>query len=196
MKNILMLVLTALLAGCSQITGESIEDRATDQLKKTMKEVLNNPDDATLTGVRTEYQSDSLCVIEFILKGKNGEGKMISQNMEYIYIDMEKMTLPEKGQLEGFYYTGLPGSVMYGLELLRDKESLKEFQEQGFDPEYVLSNTVFNVRDKYGEELIKFANHSPSHPKINDKLIFSASWLKVMMNGRQVNTESKEIKLN
>lgn len=195
MRKILFALFTVLLASCSQITEKSIEDKATDQLKKTMKEVLNNPDDATLTGVRTEYQSDSLCVIEFTLKAKNGEGKMISQSMEYLFIDLEKMSIPEHGQLEGFYYIGLPGSVMYGLELLREEDSLKEFKEQGFDPEYVLSNTVFNVRDKYSDELIKYANHSPSHPRINDKLIFSASWLKVMMNGRQVNKDSKEIKL-
>lgn len=195
MKKVLYLLVTVLLLSCGQVGQKSIEDRATEQLKKTMKEALNNPDDATLSGVRTVYQSDSLCIIDFTLKAKNGEGKMISQSVEYIYIDMEKMTLPEKGQLEGFYYTGLPGSVMYGLELLRDKESLKEFQEQGFDPEFVLSNTVFNVRDKYSEELIKFANHNPSNPKIADKLTFSAAWLKVMMNGRDVHAESKDIKL-
>lgn len=195
MKKILFALIAVLLASCSQMSG-SLEDKATDQLKKTMKEVLNNPDDATLSGVRTEYQSDSLCVIEFTLKAKNGEGKMISQSMEYLYIDMDRMKDDNlKGQLEGFYYIGLPGSVMYGLELLREKDALKEYKEQGFDPEYVLSNTVFNVRDKYSQELIKFANHSPSHPKISDKLIFSASWLKVMMNGREVNKESKEIKL-
>ncbi len=195
MKKILFALIAVLLASCSQMSG-SLEDKATDQLKKTMKEVLNNPDDATLSGVRTEYQSDSLCVIEFTLKAKNGEGKMISQSMEYLYIDMDRMKDDNlKGQLEGFYYIGLPGSVMYGLELLREEDALKEYKEQGFDPEYVLSNTVFNVRDKYSQELIKFANHSPSHPKISDKLIFSASWLKVMMNGREVNKESKEIKL-
>ena len=195
MKKILFALIAVLLASCSQMSG-SLEDKATDQLKKTMKEVLNNPDDATLSGVRTEYQSDSLCVIEFTLKAKNGEGKMISQSMEYLYIDMDRMKDDNlKGQLEGFYYIGLPGSVMYGLELLREEDALKEYKEQGFDPEYVLSNTVFNVRDKYIQELIKFANHSPSHPKISDKLIFSASWLKVMMNGREVNKESKEIKL-
>lgn len=195
MKKILFALIAVLLASCSQMS-DSLEDKATDQLKKTMKEVLNNPDDATLSGVRTEYQSDSLCVIEFTLKAKNGEGKMISQSMEYLYIDMDRMKDNNlKGQLEGFYYIGLPGSVMYGLELLREEDALKEYKEQGFDPEYVLSNTVFNVRDKYSQELIKFANHSPSHPKISDKLIFSASWLKVMMNGREVNKESKEIKL-
>lgn len=195
MKKILFALIAVLLASCSQMSG-SLEDKATDQLKKTMKEVLNNPDDATLSGVRTEYQSDSLCVIEFTLKAKNGEGKMISQSIEYLYIDMDRMKDDNlKGQLEGFYYIGLPGSVMYGLELLREEDALKEYKEQGFDPEYVLSNTVFNVRDKYSQELIKFANHSPSHPKISDKLIFSASWLKVMMNGREVNKESKEIKL-
>lgn len=195
MKKILFALITVLIASCSQMSG-SLEDRATDQLKKTMKEVLNNTDDATLSGVRTEYQSDSLCVIEFTLKAKNGEGKMISQSMEYLYIDMDRMKDDNlKGQLEGFYYIGLPGSVMYGLELLREEDALKEYKEQGFDPEYVLSNTVFNVRDKYSQELIKFANHSPSHPNISDKLIFSASWLKVIMNGREVNKESKDIKL-
>ena len=195
MKKILFALIAVLLASCSQMSG-SLEDKATDQLKKTMKEVLNNPDDATLSGVRTEYQSDSLCVIEFTLKAKNGEGKMISQDMEYLYIDLDKMHNEHyKGQLEGFYYTGLPGSVMYGLDLLREENALKEYREHGFDPEYVLSNTVFSVRDKYSQELIKLAKHSPSHPNIGDKLIFSASWLKVMMNGREVNNKSKDIKL-
>lgn len=197
MKKILFVFITVLLASCSQITEKSIEDRAIDQLKKTMKEILYNPDDATLKGVRTEYKSDSLCLIGFVAKAKNGEGEMISQEMEYIYIDTDKMNLPEQvqGQLEGFYYIGLPGSATYGLELLRDENSLKEFKDEGFDPEFVLSHTVFKVKDKYSEKLIKFANHNPSDPKINDKLIFSAAWLKVMMNGRQVIKESKDIKL-
>jgi len=196
MKKVLYLLVTVLLLSCGQVGQKSIEDRATEQLKKTMKEALNNPDDATLSGVRTVYQSDSLCIIDFTLKAKNNEGKRITQNVEYIYIDTDKMSDKElSGQLEGFYYVGLPMSVLYDIELLKDEDSLKEFKDEGFDPKFVLQNTVFTVRDKYSEELIKFANHSPSHPKIADKLTFSAAWLKVMMNGRDVHAESKDIKL-
>ena len=92
MKKVLLLFTVLLLVACSQVGQKSIEDRATDQLKKTMKEALNNPDDATLSGVRTVYQSDSLCVIDFTLKAKNNEGKMITQSVEYIYIDLDKMS--------------------------------------------------------------------------------------------------------
>ncbi len=194
MKKLLFILMASLIISCGRVGVKSIEDRAIDQLKITMKESLNNPDDATLSGVRTMYKSDSLCIIDFTLKAKNSEGEMASQSMEYIYIDMEKMMIPEKGEMEGVYYLGWNASVMYGLEL-RDKEILKELKEQGFDPEFVLSNTVFTVRDKYNEELIKYANHSPSHPKIGDKLIFSAAWLKVMIYGRKVNNNTKDIEL-
>lgn len=196
MKKVLLLFTLLLLVACGQAGQKSIEDRATDQLKKTMKEALNNPDDATLSGVRTVYQSDSLCVIDFTLKAKNNEGKMITQSVEYIYIDLDKMSDEGmSGQLEGYYYVGLPMSVMYDIHLLKEEENLKEWKDEGFDPKYVLENTVFSVRDKYSNELIKYANHSSSHPKIADKLTFSAAWLKVMMNGREVHSESKDIKL-
>ena len=196
MKKVLFIFSAFLLVACGQIIEKSIEDRAIDQLKKTMKESLNNPDDATLSGVRTVYQSDSLCIIDFTLKAKNNEGSMITQSVEYIYIDLEKMSAEGlSGQLEGYYYVGLPMSMMYDLEFLNDEENLKVWKDEGFDPKYVLSNTVFSVRDKYRNELMKHANHSPSHPKIGDKLTFSAAWLKVMMNGREVHVDSKDIKL-
>ena len=196
MKKILYAIIIFMLVACDQIGQQSIENRATKQLKKTMKETLNNPDDATLSGVRTVYQSDSLCIIDFTLKAKNNEGNIITQSVEYIYIDLDKMSDERmNGQLEGLYYIGLPLSVIYDLELLKEENDLKEWKNEGFDPKYVLSNTAFSVRDKYNDKLIKYANHSPSHPKISDKLTFSAAWLKVMMNGRDVHSESKDIKL-
>lgn len=198
MKKLLSVLLMVFsLVSCNQLVPESIEDRAMEQMKKTTREALTYPDDATLSGVRTEYLSDSLCIIEYTIKGKTGNGQMISQAAEYIYIDTDKMSFDENqtGQLEGFYYIGLPGSVLYTITPQEENENMKEWREKGFDSYFVLSNSVFAVRDKYKKELIKFANHSPSHPKINDKLIFSAAWLKVMMAGRKVNNESKDIKL-
>ena len=91
MKRVLFLFAAFLLVACGQVGQKSIEDRATDQLKKTMKEALSNPDDATLSGVRTVYQSDSLCIIDFTLKAKNNEGKMTTQSVEYIYIDLGEL---------------------------------------------------------------------------------------------------------
>ena len=196
MKHYLLISLALLLTSCNSMMEKSIEERATEQLQITMKEALTNPDDATLSGVRTEYQSDSLCIIEFKMKAKNGLGMMLNQNMEYIYIDLDKMSDKElKGQLEGFYYIGDLGNLMYYDELKSRKEELKEFIDEGFKPEDILTSTVFKVSETYHNELIKFANHSPSHSKIKDKLIFSAAWLKIAILGREVNNDSKEIKL-
>ena len=196
MKYTLVFFFAFLLSACTSLKEKSIEERALEQLKKTMKESLTNPDEATLSGVRTEYQSDSLCVIEFTIKAKNGLGMMMNQDVEYLYIDMDKMSDPElKGQLEGYYMIGFLGGLTYKLEILGKEKEYKEFVDDGFDPEDVLNSTVFSVSEKYHDELIKYANHSPSHPKLKDKLIFSAAWLKIAINGREVNHDTKEIKL-
>lgn len=196
MRKILFLLLTTLFVACSQNTEKSLEEKATEQMKVTLKEVLNNPDGATLTGVRTVYQKDSIIIIDFTLKTQDNEGKTVSQSMEYIYVDMDKMKDDQlRGQLEGIYYIGMPGSIIYEVEYIGMKEQHKDFIDAGFDPTFVSSNTAFTVSDRYRDELIEFAHHSPTHPNIREKLIFSAAWLKIMISGREVVSETKEIKL-
>ncbi len=195
MKKVFLSILAVLLVSCNQITEKSIEDRAIEQMKKSVKETLTNPEGAKLLGVRTEYQSDSLCVLEFSLNAKDGEGAKTTLPMEYIYIDRDKMSQGEHGQLEGCYKIGLIGNLFYVLNMIMDQDMLKEYKDEGFDPSFVLSNTVFSIKDKYRDELIKYANLSPTHPKIEDNLIFAASLLKIKLEGREVNNESKNIDL-
>ena len=158
--------------------------------------MLTNPDDATLSGVRTVYQTDSLCVIDFTIKAKNGLGMMINQDIEYLYIDKEKMSNPElNGQLEGYYMIGFLGDITYKLEILKKEKEYKKFVDAGFNPEDVLESNVFSVSEKYHDELLNYSNLSPYHPQLKDELIFSAAWLKIEINGREVNNDTKEIKL-
>ena len=136
MKYYLFICLAFFLSACSSIAEKSIEERALEQLKVTMKEALTNPDDATLSGVRTEYQSDSLCIIEFNVKAKNGLGMMVNSKMEYIFIDMDKMNdKAMKGQLEGYYCIDELGKLMYYKDLNDRKKELKEYVDYGFDLE-------------------------------------------------------------
>lgn len=84
---LLIITLIITLASCQQ----NLESEAKKQLKTTMKELLKDPDSATLTNVQTAYSSDSVCVIYFDCKAKNGFGGYSSSYMEYLYcIDKEK----------------------------------------------------------------------------------------------------------
>ena len=80
-KYILILLGVLLITSCSN----GLEKQAKEQLKKTMKELLKNPDSATLTNVKTELNNDSLCIIHFTCKAQNGFGGYTTSNYEYIY---------------------------------------------------------------------------------------------------------------
>lgn len=172
--------------------SKSIENEAMDHLKIMMKEMINNPDEAELVNTRTTYQSDSLCIIDFTLKAPNGEGAMLSTPMEYIYIDVnidgQRICAESITFDDAFFYAPNQKDEVEELE--------KQLAEMGFNLEYVVNNTVAKVKNKYRNELIKYAHHNPKDPNIEDKLIFSAAWLKLTTKGREVNEEKgKDIKL-
>ena len=83
MKKYFLIILGVLfLTSCSN----GLEKQAKEQLKKTMKEMLKNPDSATLTNVKTELNNDSLCIIHFTCKAQNGFGGYTSGRYEYVYL--------------------------------------------------------------------------------------------------------------
>ena len=91
MKKIIVIILSVILiTSCS----DGLEKQAKEQLKKTMKEMLKNPDSATLTNVKTELNNDSLCIIHFTCKAQNGFGGYTSSRHEYIYLKMNKEDKP------------------------------------------------------------------------------------------------------
>ena len=87
MKKLIVYILGVfILTSCSN----GLEKQAKEQLKKTMKEMLRNPDSATLTNVKTELNNDSLCIIHFTCKAQNGFGGYTSSKYEYIYMKTKK----------------------------------------------------------------------------------------------------------
>ncbi|MBR1463255.1 MAG: hypothetical protein IJ604_07765 [Prevotella sp.] len=188
MKKFILFALILMCMSCSK----SIEDEAMEHLKIMMKEMVNCADEAELVNTHTVYKSDSLCVIDFTLKAPNGAGAMLSTPMEYLYIDVE---------INGQRVCGESITFEDKFDFLHEqseeeKELEKELAKEGFDMNYIINNSVANVKSKYRNELIKYAHHNPNHPKIEDKLTFSAAWLKLMTRGREVNkNKGKDIKL-
>lgn len=87
MKKYIVLILSVIfITSCSN----GLEKQAKEQLKKTMKEMLKNPDSATLTNVKTELNNDSICIIHFNCKAQNGFGGYTTNKYEYIYLKMDK----------------------------------------------------------------------------------------------------------
>lgn len=87
MKKYIVIILSVIfITSCSN----GLEKQAKEQLKKTMKEMLKNPDSATLTNVKTELNNDSLCIIHFTCKAQNGYGGYTSKKYEYVYLKIEK----------------------------------------------------------------------------------------------------------
>ena len=82
MNKYLIILGVLLITACSN----GLEKEAKEQMKKTMKELLKNPDSATLTNVKTELNNDSLCIIHFNCKAQNGFGGYTSTKYEYVYL--------------------------------------------------------------------------------------------------------------
>ena len=188
MKRYLFVALILMCMSCSK----NIEDDAMNHLKSTMKEMVIRSDEAELVNTHIVYSSDSLCVIAFTLKAPNGMGVMMAEPMEYLYIDVNMKGKRIRGE-----------SITYDdkLDPFREKtdeekELEKQLADDGFDMNYIVNNSVANVKDKYRKGLIKWANHDPKHPYIEDKLMFSAAWLKLRAKGREVTDDKgKDIKL-
>ncbi len=180
----------ALLSSCGT---KDIEQEANEQVALTMKEFVKRPDDATLVNVRTAYKSDSLCILHFTLKGKNVLGIDVSTPIEYIYIDCDIDGRNAKFET----YTDLdplfPGELSLKEE---EKEIAKLLADQGYDYTFLKEHTVEKIKEKYRDQLIKDAPYTDKDPNLEDRLMFSAAWLRLKANGREVtNTKRKDIKL-
>lgn len=197
MRKIFLLITVIIITLCS-CTEKGIEGDAMKHMKILMKETLNNPDNATLVNVHTTYKSDSLCVISFILKANNNQGNAVSIPIEYIYIDIPNF---EGERLVAETATATGGNIISkiyneGIGTEKDEDLIKECNDAGYDYEYLVNHSIFDIRDKYQNTLIKNAPYKANDPNIDDKLIFSAAWVKLMVHGRDVEQqEGKDIKL-
>lgn len=191
MKHVII-ILALLFVLFTSCTSKDIETMAISHLEQLMKEVVNRPDDAKLINVHPTYKSDSLCIIQFTLKSKNALGMDLTNPMEYIYfIDNSD------GKKTYESYTDLKPILPFEFSLEESYEdAIKEFAKEGFDLKYVFQNKVEDVKKKYRKEILKLAPYSEKDPNIEDRLMYSAAWIKLLANGREISdNKGKDIKL-
>lgn len=186
---ILLTLVIGLLASCST---KDIEQEANEQLKLTMREMLKRPDDATLVNVRTTYKSDSLCILHFTLKSKNALGLDMSSPIEYIYVDYD--IDGQRKRIET--YTDLDPLFPVDLGMKEAEEEIaKSLAEKGYDYAFLMQNTVEKIKEKYRDKLLKDAPYTDKDPNLEDRLMFSAAWLRFKASSREVTDNGKDIKL-
>ena len=186
---ILLTLVIGLLASCST---KDIEQEANEQLKLTMREMLKRPDDATLVNVRTTYKSDSLCILHFTLKSKNTLGMDMSSPIEYIYVDID--IDGQRKRVET--YTDLDPLFPVDLGMKEEEEEIaKSLTEKGYDYAFLMQNTVEKIKEKYRDKLLKDAPYTDKDPNLEDRLMFSAAWLRFKASSREVTDNGKDIKL-
>ena len=187
---ILLALVLVLLSSCST---HDIERDANEQLKLTMKEAVRDPDGGTLVNVRTTYKSDSLCILHFTLKAKNALGMDMSAPIEYIYVDI----IEDGKRVKYETYTDLDPLFPVKLTMKDDEEEIaKSLAEDGYDYAYLIQHLVEDIKEKYCDQLIKDAPYNDKDPNLEDRLMFSAAWLRLDANSRDVtNSNGKDIKL-
>lgn len=186
---ILLTLVIGLLASCST---KDIEQEANEQLKLTMREMLKRPDDATLVNVRTTYKSDSLCILHFTLKSKNALGMDMSSPIEYIYVDIN--IDGQRKRVET--YTDLDPLFPIDLGMKKEEQEIaKSLAEKGYDYAFLMQNTVEKIKEKYRNKLLKNAPYTDKDPNLEDRLMFSAAWLRFKASSREVTDKGKDIKL-
>jgi len=186
---ILLTLVVSLLVSCSP---KDIEQEANEQLKLTMKEMLKRPDDATLVNVRTTYKSDSLCILHFTLKSKNALGMDMSSPIEYIYVDID--IDGQRKRVET--YTDLDPLFPVDLGMKEEEQEIaKSLAEKGYDYAFLMQNTVEKIKEKYRDKLLKDAPYTDKDPNLEDRLMFSAAWLRFKASSREVTDNGKDIKL-
>lgn len=79
-KLILIMLLSVMLVGCS-----SIEDKAKSRMEKTLKELANDPSSVGISNVDVVFSTDSVVLIQCVMRSKNEFGTLVRSNVEYIY---------------------------------------------------------------------------------------------------------------
>lgn len=83
MKNVFVfIVCVLLLCSCS----DGLEKEAKKHLNNYIEEFAHNPDTYKARNMKTVYNNDSVCIIQFIGKGENLLGGHKSTHYEYIYV--------------------------------------------------------------------------------------------------------------
>lgn len=83
-----MLLLASLVCILNLVAcaGDSLEEDAKKQLRKSLKEVALNPKSIDFIEQETAYCDENVCVIKFVIRGQNEMGGNSINKYEYIYL--------------------------------------------------------------------------------------------------------------
>lgn len=71
-----------LLSSCN-----SFEQKAKEQMHKTLKSIAKNPATLKISDEKVMLSNDSICIIQFLASNENEFGGKISTYMEYVYMN-------------------------------------------------------------------------------------------------------------
>ena len=94
--SIVLFSIMTIICSCSS----SLEDRTKDEALPFMKKIAKDPESVQLSEMEVIYSCDTLCVVEFVMKAKNGFGGYTSSRMQYgriVYPRAPKVENREKG---------------------------------------------------------------------------------------------------
>ena len=83
-KVIMFLLLAVIMVGVTSCN--SLENKAKEQLKETIGDVMKNPDTFKMRNEKTIISNDSLFVMTFSGIGENSYGGHSNQKYEYVFI--------------------------------------------------------------------------------------------------------------
>ena len=81
MNKYLLLFSILFFSSCQK----TVEDYARTQMKKSITEIAKNPKSLSFSDIENVFLNDSLCVLQFTLRGQNGFGGYDAVDYEYIY---------------------------------------------------------------------------------------------------------------
>lgn len=137
----------------------SIENKAKEQLEKTVKEFAKDPSSISINNLEVIFSDDSICIFNFKLSGRNGFGLISTKNCEYVYLTKKKKN--DKKPEEAY-------------ELLRDLDKKKSIMSIAKDLYKKIHRKEGSVASDMSEDEIK-ANY-----------IHCTAYAHVLMYGREV----------
>lgn len=84
--SILIMSLGAVALMSCNSKASKLNDEAKEAVNQIFHEVAKDPSSVQLSNVNTVFSNDSLCILHFNLKAKNGLGIESSSKMEYVYM--------------------------------------------------------------------------------------------------------------
>lgn len=133
--------------------AKELNEEAEKSISQLFQEIAKDPSSVHISNVNTVFSSDSLCILHFDLKAKNGLGIEITNRMEYVY-------LTSRDKKYEAYQAISPDSIYQNKKTFDKKKIGKIYENLPYEDAIyyraaILANNVGRVAgDKDGEEEI------------------------------------------